>query len=298
MKMATRYGPALRMLLLGICTVGLMVACGGGGGSSTSGSGTTDGGGSDAPQTTLSGTVSDAATGAGIAGATVQIGTNDSNVGVSVVTDSNGDYTLSVTTSTLNTETTIVVTVSKPGYATQVIEYTGLSSAGGVISDTSTTLTRATDNEFYPTDGVALTRLGDGQANDDTVNSKLQVGTVALATTKTINLGTPVADQLAENVTLTVSTTMRGVQAEICADTITISQGTFSKTWTNGGADDLSNSANDGTLTGYNFDVPTSSLSAGTSVTVTIASGACSGAVAPDYVDDFEFVNVHGVFHN
>ena len=115
MKLHTKWARWINGLILSAaCT--LLVACGGGGSSSTP----APGGSSTpiAPSAVLQGSVNDAASGAGLSGVQVSVGT------LSTVTNASGTYTLSVGTGTL------VVSFRKAGYAEQTMVNSDLVNSG------------------------------------------------------------------------------------------------------------------------------------------------------------------------
>ncbi len=273
--------------------LGLLSACGGGGGGD---SGQTQ----TAPQTTISGTLTDAGTGSAVAGAEVSVGTNDSTTPLSTTTDGTGKYSLTIDTSKINTNTTIVVTVSAPGYQTSTVELQDLSPTGGTVGG-GTTMQQAAAGEYYPADGIHLLRLGDG-VTVGSVNSKLQTGGGPFPTSKTISFGpVPDAAALGSYSTFKVHVDIRGLEASYCQDSVTVFQGpsdgsanVYQIEWLGGNMQD---SAIDGSMTPYTFAVPVNALTpGGGDLNVRISSGNCAGSIAPDLVDDFEFVNVHARF--
>jgi hypothetical protein len=283
--------------------VGVLSACGGGGG------GHGDGGQTQSTpttpttptaRTTISGTLTNTATGSGVAGAEVSLGTNDSTTQLSTISDVTGKYTLTVDTSRLNTDTTIVVTVSAPGYQTYTAQFPNLSASGGTVEG-STAIQQATASEYYPAAGIHLTHLGDGVASG-TPNSKLQMGGGSFPTSKTITFGpAPDAAALSAYSTFNVYVDMRGVEASTRQDTVIVFQGAsdgsanvYQREWSGNGIPD---GALDGTLTPYIFAIPVSALKpGGGDLNVRITSGSQVGSVPPDDIDDFEFVNVHARF--
>jgi len=268
----------------------MLAACGGGGISSPAASP------GPAPiNINVTGTVTTPG-GAPVADATVSLGTTN---GTPVVTqtDTNGNFVLPVDTSTVNTDTAVVVTIAKDGHKT----CTGtVSSTNGSVTG-CTTLPLALPDELHPAPADAvLTRLGDGTTGGN-INSKLQVSP-PFGLSRTIAMAWPAGLDPAAHQTFTLHVNIRGLQAAKCADRITVLQGasegsasplrTFSAATAT-----LADSDAQGNFSAYALQVPASSFSAtGGSVYVTMEAGNCVDGTLADPADDYEFVGLYGKF--
>jgi hypothetical protein len=266
----------------------VLVGCGGGGTVQVGG------GGQPAPTTgTITGTVADSA-GAPVVGALVSI-----DAAPPVSSDASGNYSVTYDTSAVNTSTTVVVTVAKEGYQTCVGT---VNVATGSVAGCNT-LTLVSVTELYPAAADAeLVRLGDGEATGGTVNSALQIVT-PFGLSKTITLPLPANYPIANYQTFTVNLRIRGLQADICADKITVLQGATAATATplkvfQFSDGNLPNSDVAGAFTSYALALPATLLSAAAGdIHVKLEAGDCGVHGTPaDPADDFEFVGLYGNF--
>lgn len=271
-----------------VCLLAVFTGCGGGGISQGGGVG------QPAPTTgTVTGTVADSA-GAPVVGALVSI-----DAAPPVSSDASGNYSVTYDTSAVNTSTTVVVTVAKEGYQTCVGT---VNVATGSVTGCNT-LTPVSATELYPAAADAeLVRLGDGEASGGSVNSALQIN-VPFGLSKTITLPLPANYPIANYQTFTVNLKIRGLQADICADKITVLQGATAATATplkvfQFSDGNLPNSDAAGAFTPYALALPATSLSAAAGdIHVKLEAGDCGAFGTPvDPADDFEFVGLYGNF--
>jgi hypothetical protein len=229
-----------------------------------------------------------------LAGAQATISTS------TATTDAAGTYSLAIDVATVNTSALLVVTVAKPSYRTCV----GTANLVAHTVSGCDVLTLASAEELFPAPADSnLVRLGDGEFTNGTSNSQLQLKQ-PYGRSKTIELGWPVNFTLASYLNFGVMTSMRGVQATICANTVTVLQGAtadtavalkvFSATNNN-----LPNSDPDGAFSPYVMEVPTWAIDpVGGKLFVKLDSGDCVNGTAGDPADDFEFVGLYGKFYN
>lgn len=271
----------------------LLAACGGGGG----GTGSPAASPGPAPVSiTVSGSVSNSS-GAPVMDAIVSLGTTN---GTPVVTqtDMNGSYALPVDISTVNTGTTVVVTVAKEGYKS----CTGtVNSANGAVTGCDT-LPLALPDELHPAPADAvLTRLGDGEVTGGATNSALQIAPPS-GLSKTIGMVWSSGLDPAAYQTFTVNVNIRGMQAFSCADKITVLQGASAGSATeiqvfSAATGTLADSDALGAFSPYALQLPASALSAsGGNVYVKLEAGLCVDGTPADPADDFEFVGLYGKF--
>ena len=296
-------------LIAALCSAALLSACGGSGG----------GGDLAAAMTTISGT--------SMPGATAQVGMRDNGVKTATADASTGAYSMTletgllITTSDNNTPPiNFFATLSKDRYRSCVSDPFNLTtSSNNITIKGCSTLTALGVGEFEPVGGVTLTRLGNGDAQGEN-NSQLQVKLVnSSVPNKTYTLvkasewGSSYLPSSNSYNTLTVTISFRGlgvtttdskaggaVVSTCPDDAVTISDGTFSKTFNR--ASGLTNSPADGSFGDQTFQVAvgTGGISAGKDVTVKIESPATcvktDGSALTDPMDDFEFKGIFGKF--
>ena len=261
----------------------LLAACGGGGGTVSV----------SVPPTTVTFTGNVTTTGgAPVPNALVSIGTTPTT------SDNNGNYSLTLDTTAVNTNTAVVVVVAKDGYQT----CTGtVNVAAGTVAGCNQ-LTASSQGELYPAAADAeLVRLGDGEVTGGASNSKLQLKT-PYGLTKTITLVWPANFTPAGFQTFTVNVRMRGLQASICADKIRLLQGASAATAAvvqdfSATTGTLADSDASGEFSAYALQVPVVLLNAsGGNLHVKLESGVCTSGTPADPSDDYEIVGVNGKF--
>ena len=166
------------------------------------------------------------------------------------------------------------------------------------------TLTLVSTGELYPAAADAvLVRLGDGEVTGGLANSALQLN-AAHGLSKTVTLPWPTnLTTIANYQNFAVNLRIRGLQASLCANRITVLQGASAGTavplkafqFSDGS---LLDSDASGAFSNYALQVPVASLSASAGdVHVKLESGDCGTNGTPsDPSDDFEFVDLHANF--
>lgn len=269
----------------------LLAACGGAGVSAPAGTTPIHGG-----YITIVGTVNNAS-GAPVSNATITLGTT-SGPPATTQSDMNGNYSLPVDTSTVNTGTTVVVTVASEGYQTCVGT---VNTATGMVTGCEV-LPAVALGELYPAVADAvLVRLGDGEVTGGAANSKLQIA-APFGLSKTIPLAWPANFDNTSFQTFTLRVSIRGMQANSCANKVTVLQGATAGTATelrvfSAATNTLSDSDALGELSSYALPLAASAFSAtGGNVYVKMEAGACADGTPADPSDDYEFVGLYGKF--
>lgn len=260
-----------------------------------------------APTTvTLSARVLNAAGTATVSDATVVVATSSGSTTLAL---NNGSYSASIAVSQFAANVPVVITISKPGFLTETVQIAAADIVAGrtVSVPTPVTLDIVPVATLIAAQGVALTRLGNGETTD----VGLQSGQV-FGTRKTLQLGTFGSLDLTQYASLTVSINFRGVDATRlgCADKVAVYQttntdGTFAP------AQVLANFT--ATSTPALPDSPDASETGLASLTLStaglvaangplwleISSGACRrpDGTQIDAFDDFEFFDVRGTFN-
>ena len=232
-----------------------------------------------------------------VSDATVSLGTK-SGPPATTTSDQGGNYSLVVANTSINTNTTVVITVAKEGYQS----CTGtVSLTDGRVSGCNVLPVVAT-GELYPALADAtLVRLGDGEVSGGAANSELQLA-LPFGLSKTVTLRWPANLALASYQTLTVNATKRGLQSSLCADKVTVLQGATLETAAvvrefSATAGNLADSDARGGLTPYALQLPATALSAtGGDLYVKLEAGLCRDGTAADPADDYEFVGLFGKF--
>lgn len=310
----------------GIATL-LLTACGGGGGSTTPEQITpitpvtpvapiTPVTPEAAPvQVSITAQVTDAASvnGASLEGAVVTLSTSATATPVTttaVLDTSTGTYTLqaSIDPATLPTTAPVLLTISKPGYETQVIEVSSSQLKAGipVTTEAPVALKRLDPvTELAPPEGVALTRIGDNKAPNDEINKYMQTASVGLS--KTLQLGSieslaDSAGNLSAYPTMTLSISFRALQSSGCQDDeVRLYQAqtqgstpTLIQRFAWNTAPKLIDASANGSLTLFQPTISTAGMKLGQGpLWLELKSGLCMF----DEYDDFEFVNIHAKFN-
>lgn len=247
--------------------------------------------------------------GTDLAGATVTLVTRALAAPVVATVASDGHYSLQTTVeaSQLPTDAPVLVTISKTGYATQVLELTPTELTQGSVRTTAPVVLAAlATTELAPAAGVNLTRVGDNKAPADELNKYMQTRAVGRSTT--IELGridslVDAGGELGTYPTMTLSISFRALQASDCPDdevrlyqaaTADASATEIQRFRTSGTPIKLPDSSLDGSLTLFQptFSTAALKLSQGP-LWLEVKSGLCM----VDEYDDFEFVNVHARFN-
>ncbi len=243
-------------------------------------------------------------------GAVITLSTSAAEVPVVATLDVvTGTYTLqtSLDPATLPTSAPVLLTISKPGYETQVIEVLSSQLKAGIpIAETPIALKPLDPvTELAPAEGVTLTRVGDNKAPNDEINKYMQTAAVGLS--KTIHLGS--IDSLADGSghlsaypTMTLSISFRALQANDCQDDeVRLYQAqaqgatpTLIQRFSWNTTPQLIDANVNGSLTLFQPTISTAGMKIGQGpLWLEIKSGLC----LPDEYDDFEFVNIHAKFN-
>lgn len=247
--------------------------------------------------------------GADLAGATVTLVTRALEAPVVATVASDGHYSLQTTVEAaqLPTDAPVLVTISKVGYATQVLELTPAELTQGSVRTTEPVVLDAlVSTELAPAAGVNLTRVGDNKAPADELNKYMQTRAVGRSTTIELGRIDSLVDtqgELSAYPTMTLSISFRALQASDCPDdevrlyqaaTADASPVEIQRFRTTGTPIKLPDSSLNGSLTLFQPTFSTAAMKLGQGpLWLEVKSGLCM----VDEYDDFEFVNVHARFN-
>jgi hypothetical protein len=254
---------------------------------------------------TLSTQVLDATGTNPVSGATVVVATS---AGSTTLALNDGRYSASIAVNQFAANVPVVITISKPGFLTETIQIPAADIVAGrtVSINTPVTLDVVPVTTLIAADGIALTRLGNGETTD----VGLQSGQI-FGTRKTLQLGTFGSLDLTQYASLTLSINFRGldVNRQGCADKVAVYQTTNTDgtrtaapdlaTFTPTSTPALTDSPDSNETAAALLAMPVSGLVAANGpIYVEISSGACKRPDGSqiDAFDDFEFFDVRATF--
>lgn len=254
---------------------------------------------------TLSTEVLNSAGTAAVSDATVVVATSSGSTTLAL---NNGRYSASINVNQFAANVPVVITISKPGFLTETVQIPAADIVAGRTVNVSTpvTLDVVPVTTLIPADGVALTRLGNGETTD----VGLQSGQV-FGTRKALQLGTFGSLDLTQYRSLTLSINFRGLDVNRlgCADKVAVYQTTNTDgtrtaaadlaTFTSTSTPALTDSPDSNETAVTLLAMPVSGLVAANGpLYVEISAGACKRADGTqiDAFDDFEFFDVRAIF--